>query len=330
MKIILAPMEGVTDVVLRTLLTRVGGYDLCVTEFVRVTDHLLPEHVFYRYCPELHAGGVTPSGVPVHVQLLGGRAETLAANAARLAQMGAPGIDLNFGCPAKTVNRHDGGAALLQYPHRIAELVGAVRSAVPTEIPVTAKMRLGFEDDTLALENLRAVEAAGATWVTVHARTKAEGYRPPARWAALAPLREQVRIPIVANGEIWSEADYHTCRAQSGCESVMLGRGAIAAPDLARRLRGGGERLPWAQVTALFPDFVTLSRPISRSPQHLAARMKQWLKALAIHYPESLHAFEQLKRSKDPDAMLAALLAGSAQVQAGQGRDTATAPSESD
>jgi len=114
MRLMLAPMEGVIDHVMRELLTSLGGVDRCVTEFVRVTDRLLPPRVFRRLCPELDSGGTTASGVPVYLQLLGGQAAVLADNAARAAELGAPGIDLNFGCPAKTVNCSDGGAILLR------------------------------------------------------------------------------------------------------------------------------------------------------------------------------------------------------------------------
>ena len=117
----LAPMEGVVDVYMRDLLTKVGGFDLCVSEFVRVSQHLFPASVFYRYCPELLTGGNTASGVPVHVQIMGGEPAVIAENAAFVAELGAPGIDINFGCPAKTVNRHDAGATLLQWPDRLTK-----------------------------------------------------------------------------------------------------------------------------------------------------------------------------------------------------------------
>ena len=107
MRLYLAPMEGVIDHTMRDLFTRQGGVDRCVTEFVRINNSLLPPRVFYRMCPELRSGGKTPSGTPVHVQLLGGQPEPMADNAARAVELGAPGIDINFGCPAKTVNRSD-------------------------------------------------------------------------------------------------------------------------------------------------------------------------------------------------------------------------------
>ena len=112
-RLFLAPMEGVTDWAMRDLLTEVGGIDQCVTEFLRITDTLMPPSVFEKNCPELKTGSRTRSGTPVFIQLLGGQAEPLAMDAARAVDLGALGIDLNFGCPAPTVNRHDGGATLL-------------------------------------------------------------------------------------------------------------------------------------------------------------------------------------------------------------------------
>ncbi|MEO6321507.1 MAG: tRNA-dihydrouridine synthase, partial [Polaromonas sp.] len=106
MTILLAPIEGLLDFVLRDILTRVGGIDRCVSEFIRITDQLLPERVFTRIVPELLSGGRTLAGVPVRAQLLGSDPVCLAENAARLAELGPAGIDLNFGCPAKIVNRH--------------------------------------------------------------------------------------------------------------------------------------------------------------------------------------------------------------------------------
>ena len=122
MHITLAPMEGVVDHLMRDMLTQIGGYDLCVTEFVRVVDAKLPPRVFYRLCPELHHGGVTPSGVPVKVQLLGQHPQWMAENAVTAVELGSHGVDINFGCPAKTVNKSQGGAVLLQYPDKLYDI----------------------------------------------------------------------------------------------------------------------------------------------------------------------------------------------------------------
>ena len=126
MQLMLAPMEGVIDHTMRELLTSLGGIDRCVTEFVRVTERLLPSRVFQRLCPELANGGCTTFGVPVYIQLLGGQAGVLADNAARAAELGAAGIDLNFGCPAKNVNRSDGGSIILREPQRVHAIAAAV------------------------------------------------------------------------------------------------------------------------------------------------------------------------------------------------------------
>lgn len=133
--LVLAPMEGVADYWLRQILTQVGGYDWCVTEFVRVSGRLLPPSVFYRWCPELKQDAKTLSGTPVHVQLLGSDPACMAENAARAVELGAPAIDLNFGCPAKTVNRHSGGAVILDTPELLYRITHAVRQAVPAHYP---------------------------------------------------------------------------------------------------------------------------------------------------------------------------------------------------
>ncbi len=151
--ILLAPMEGLLDFVLRDILTRVGGIDRCVSEFIRVTGTLLPDRVFTRIVPELDHGGRTPAGVPVRAQLMGSDPVCVAENAAKLAALGPAGIDLNFGCPAKGVNRHRGGAVLLDEPELIAQIVAAVRRAVPRHMPVSAKMRLGYNDSVWNVED---------------------------------------------------------------------------------------------------------------------------------------------------------------------------------
>src|SRR5262252_8269667 len=144
----LAPMDGVTDHVYRDLVTaraRPGALSFAVSEFIRVTDRPIPVSVIQRGCPEIKRGGVTRAGTPVLVQLLGGQAEPLAETARTAVFAGAYGIDLNFGCPAKLVNRHDGGASLLKTPERIEKIVACVRASVPPDRPVSAKVRLGWD-----------------------------------------------------------------------------------------------------------------------------------------------------------------------------------------
>ena len=251
--------------------------------------------------PELDHGGCTPNGTPVRVQLLGHDAACLAENAAVAATLGAPGIDLNFGCPSPTVNRHGAGAILLREPQRLHAIVAAVRRALPPEIPVSAKMRLGVDDTDLALDCARAVEAGGAAELAVHARTRAERFRPPARWEWLARIREAVSIPVIANGDVWLPQDWQRIRAVSGCADVMLGRGLITRPDLARRIRAGEDAppMPWNELLPWLAGYFAQVRAAA-NPRHAPGRLKQWLGMLRGAYPEAEALHRELRSLHDP------------------------------
>jgi tRNA-dihydrouridine synthase C len=305
MVLLLAPMEGLLDATLRDVLTRTGGIDRCVSEFIRVTNTLLPERAFYRVVPELFNGGRTLAGVPVRAQLLGSDPACMADNAARLAGLGGHGVDLNFGCPAKTVNRSRGGAVLLDEPELVGRIVAAVRLAVPQGIPVSAKMRLGFNDDAVAEDCAQAIAEAGADELVIHARTKAHGYRPPAYWERIAQVREAVpvlgRLKLIANGEIWSVADARRCRDISGCDALMIGRGMVSNPGLALEIKSQGG-VHWSQVEPLLALFwQRVSERVER--RHRAGRLKQWLNHLRRNYPEAQAAFDELRISNDPDVV---------------------------
>ena len=179
MNLILAPMQGLLDPVMRRLLTDIGGYSECVTEFVRITHTLHSRATWRRHMPEIDHGCRTHAGIPCTLQLLGSDPDNMAANAQAAVAAGAQKIDLNFGCPAPTVNKHQGGAILLREPERIRQIVSTVRQRLPENIPLTAKMRLGYEDSSRALECAQAIAQGGASSLAVHARTKIEGYRPP-------------------------------------------------------------------------------------------------------------------------------------------------------
>ena len=290
-RLLLAPMEGLADDVLRDVLTGLGGYDGAVTEFVRVSDSLLPHRTFLRVSPELKRGGLARCGTPVAVQLLGSSPERLAENAARLAELQPPAIDLNFGCPAPTVNRHRGGAALLGEPELLHAIVRAVRAAVPADIPLTAKMRLGITGTERTLDCARALAEGGIAQLVVHGRTKVDGYRPPARWEWIAKVREAVPVPVVANGEVWTVEDWRRIRAETGCADVMIGRGAVADPWLARRIRieGMGQADEWPQWADLLPALASFWPQVCAKVEarHAPGRLKQWLGMLARTYPEA-------------------------------------------
>ncbi len=318
-RILLAPMEGLLDHMLRDTLTQIvggnsgegsrSGFDLCVSEFIRITDGLLPSENFYRVVPELKTNSRTPAGVPVRVQLLGSDPVCMAENAAKLASLGAYGIDLNFGCPSKMVNLHRGGAALLKEPELLCRIVDAVRKAVPAQIAVTAKMRLGYDTPNYAVDCAQALSDGGAAEIVVHARTKTDGYKPPAYWEWIATIREAVTIPIVANGEIWSVDDARRCRAITGCTDIMVGRGAVANPALALMIRGErDEPLSWLDMQRLLHHFWrSVERHISARNRN--GRIKQWLHYLSRDYAEAQEQFDIIRRMIDPSEIDRALFA---------------------
>jgi len=301
-RIMLAPMEGVIDAPMRRLLTGMGGYTRCVTEFIRVTNVLLPEKVFLRYCPELETGGLTAHGTPVYTQLLGSQPAVLADNAVRAVQLGAPGVDLNFGCPAKTVNNSKGGSILLRDPAHVGQIVRAVRDAVSADVPVTAKIRLGYDNSESLPEIVDHIQRAGATELAIHARTKFDGYKPPAWWSTVRTVIADGDSNTCINGEIWTVEDSIQARTSSGCTHLMLGRGALAAPDLARRITAAGkgesiESLDWLALTHLVE--AQFARSDCHSPRHIGNRTKQWLAYLKRNYVEATELFSRLRTLHD-------------------------------
>lgn len=308
MRLVLAPMEGLADVHLRRLITAQGGFDWVVSEFLRVVDRLYPASVFYKLCPELLQQGRTESGVPVRVQLLGSDPEAMAANAVRAVELGSYGVDINFGCPSRTVNRRQGGAVMLREPESLYRVVRAVREAVPGDVVVSAKMRLGYEDTSLMLDNAAAVESAGANELTVHARTRVQGYAPPAHWEALGEIRRHLRIPLIANGDICSVEDYHRCVEIAGTPDVMLGRGAVRWPFLANQIRAGETAMPtWSGITPLLQHFW---REVNASHLHKdpVGRMKQWINYLRQSYPEAEALWCLVREEKKVERVDALLL----------------------
>jgi tRNA-dihydrouridine synthase C len=314
---LLAPMEGLTDPLMRQILTQIAAdlgrpYEWSVSEFIRVTQHVLPAHVFYKYVPELHNDAKTASGTPIHIQLLGSEAHLMAENAAYAAELGAPAIDINFGCPAKTVNSHRGGSVLLDEPEVMYDIISAVRQAVPAHIPVSAKIRLGYTD-TNKMDDIRgAIADSGADWLTIHARTKTQGYKPPAYWDKIQAFNS-LKIPVIANGEIWTAEQAHSCMQQAGTSHLMLGRGAITRPDLIAQVDCGldGEMsstptLSWQDLIAHQIKFLEGK---AKTDVVLVGRYKQWLGMLTKGYSEAQTLWDQIKREKNKAVIITALRA---------------------
>ncbi|WP_201617800.1 tRNA dihydrouridine synthase [Psychrobacter urativorans] len=312
---LLAPMEGLSDPLMRQILTQIAcdlgrPYDWSVSEFIRVTQHLLPAPVFYKYVPELHNDTKTASGTPIHIQLLGSDAQLMAENAAYACELGAPAIDINFGCPAKSVNNHRGGSVLLDEPEVLFEIISAVRQAVPADIPVSAKIRLGYTDTSRINEIRQAIADSGADWLTIHARTKTQGYKPPAYWDKIQSFNT-LDIPIIANGEIWTAEQAQGCIQQAGTSHLMLGRGAVTRPDLIAQVDSNNENPADSATTlswqALIPHQIKFLEGQAKNDLVLIGRYKQWLGMLTKGYSEAQTLWNSIKREKNKAAIINAL-----------------------
>ncbi|WP_367165324.1 tRNA dihydrouridine(16) synthase DusC [Kosakonia cowanii] len=307
MRVLLAPMEGVLDSLVRELLTDVNDYDLCITEFLRVVDQLLPVKSFHKICPELQRQSRTSSGTLVRVQLLGQYPQWLAENAARAVELGSWGVDLNCGCPSKLVNGSGGGATLLKDPELIYRGAKAMREAVPSHLPVTVKIRLGWENSARQFEIADAVQQAGASELTVHGRTKEDGYKAERiNWQAIGEIRQRLSIPVIANGEIWDWQSAQACMAATGCDAVMIGRGALNVPNLSRVVKYNEPRMPWPEVVALLAKYSRLEKQGDTGLYHVA-RIKQWLGYLRKEYAEAGDLFAEIRTYKTSQDIAAAI-----------------------
>lgn len=302
-KVILAPMQGVLDPFVRNLLTSVNEYDLCISEFVRVVDQKLPKKAFYRLAPELYQGGLTDSGTPVRVQILGQHPEWLAENAALAIELGSHGVDLNCGCPSKTVNGSNGGASLLKDPDLIYRATKAMREAVPNEQIVSVKVRLGWDSAEQCFEIADAVQQGGANEIIVHGRTKSDGYRAERiNWQAIGEIQKRLTIPVTANGEIWDFESAKNCQKTTACHTLMIGRGALNTPNLSKVVKYNEPKMAWSEVLQLLFKYVQMENQFDTGFYHIA-RIKQWLRYLYKEYPQAVELFEILKTEHGYDGL---------------------------
>lgn len=268
---LLAPMEGVTESCFRDLVLErnppqaLGG---AFTEFARVIEEPLSERQIRRQLgPQLHVA-------PVGLQLMGQRDDALAESARMAEGIGLPLVDLNFGCPAKGALRGCAGAALLDDPRRVERIVAACVRAVRS-MPITAKIRSGGADDSKLEQIAAAVEAGGARLLTVHCRTRDEGYRGAGDWTRLRRAVAAVSIPVCGNGGIESHADIRRMIAETGCAYVMVGRAALADPWIFT-----GRKVSRAEAARFLLDYARLlSERDGASPIKVLGRLKQLIRS---------------------------------------------------
>lgn len=227
--LILAPMEGVGDRCFRKAMASVGGFDEAVTDFLRVPSNAHVKSLAFRY----HTEEITP--IPLAAQIMGSNPNLMAAMAWELEKRGAQRIDLNCGCPSNKVKRSGAGSKLLKDPNLLHENAKAIVKAV--SIPVTVKMRSGYKDNSLFKENLFAAEESGISYLTLHPRTKVDGYRGVANWDLIAEAKLLLRIPVVGNGDILTVTDALKMLSYTQCDALMIGRGSLINPFIFHQIR---------------------------------------------------------------------------------------------
>ena len=229
MKLILAPMEGVGDKTFRKAMASVGGFDEAVMDFLSVPKTAHVKSLAKKY----QADEMNP--IPMAAQLMGSVPELMADMAKEVERRGAKRIDLNCGCPSNTVTGNGAGSSLLKNPNLLHTIAKAMCKAV--SVPVTLKMRSGYENTTLFKENLKAAEESGIAFLTLHPRTKIDGYGPPAKWELIAEAKSILKIPVVGNGDILTVQDALNMIKQTNCDALMIGRGSIINPFIFQQIK---------------------------------------------------------------------------------------------
>lgn len=295
--LLLAPMEGVGDRSFRKAMASIGGFDEAVTEFIRVPCNAHVASLARQYCRgELGT-------LPLAAQLMGSDPSLMAAMAHEVAERGAPRIDLNCGCPSNTVTGKGAGSSLLKDPELLHSIAKAMVSAV--SVPVTVKMRSGFEDTSLFQENLLAAQESGIKFLTLHPRTKVEGYGPPANWDLIAAAKDILKIPIVGNGDILKTDDALKMLQVTGCDALMIGRGSVINPFIFHQLRAhfaGKEYAPcWGDLVRYF-DVYMASIPPEMPVKGRLNKMKQLMSFLFKGNSALLEMRHGMLSSTPPDA----------------------------
>lgn len=249
----LAPMEGVGDRCFRKAMASLGGFDEAVTDFIRV-----PSNAHVQSLAKVYQSDETHP-IPLAAQIMGSDPILMAAMAVEIESRGAPRIDLNCGCPSNTVTGRGAGSSLLKDPSFLYEVAKAIVSAV--KIPVSIKMRSGYADTSLFRENLLAAQESGAVFITLHPRTKIDGYTPPARWDLIAEAKEVLSIPVVGNGDILAVEDALKMLRTTRCDALMVGRGAVTDPFIFHRIRAsfaGKDYFPeWSSMKRYFEVYLS-------------------------------------------------------------------------
>jgi tRNA-dihydrouridine synthase C len=299
--LILAPLQGVGDRIFHKAIASVGGFNEAVTDFLRVPLNAHVKSLARSYCSD----GIAP--IPLAAQIMGSDPQLMAAMANELEKRGAPRIDFNCGCPSNTVTGRGAGSTLLKNPDLLHANAKAIVQSV--SIPVTLKMRAGYKDTSLFKENLFAAQESGISYLTLHPRTKVDGYKAPANWDLIAEAKNLLRIPIVGNGDIFSVADALRMLSHTKCDALMIGRGSLVNPFIFHQIRSHFAKKIYEVSTENIYQFIHIYLqhiPAKMPKKTKINKMKQLMSFLFQSSPQLLSRRQAMltKAARDLDSFL--------------------------
>ena len=239
--LVMAPMAGITSLPFRRMIKKLGA-GLVTTEMISA------EGITRRSERSLNFLKTHPSERPLAVQIFGSNRQVMARAAQMVVEAGADIVDINMGCPVKKVAKTGSGAALMKDARKVAGIVSAVRLACP--VPLTIKVRAGWSPaEPTVCEIARIIEDCGADAITVHPRFATDGYAVPADWEWIGRVKEQLTIPVIGNGDVTKPSQALDLKQRTGCDGVMLGRGAVGNPWLFTQVMQLEQGLPISEPT---------------------------------------------------------------------------------
>ncbi len=289
-------MEGVGDRCFRKAMASIGGFNEAVRDFLRVPRNA---HIKSLACAYV-ADELNP--IPLAAQIMGSDLDLMAEMAREIESRGAPRIDLNCGCPSNTVTGRGAGSSLLKEPDFLHQVAKAIVKSV--SIPVTVKMRSGFEDTSLFRENLLAAQESGIKYLTLHPRTKLDGYGPPAKWDLIAEAKALLHIPVVGNGDILTVEHAAAMLRTTGCDALMIGRGSIINPFIFHEIQasfsGIAFKPEWEALVRYFEVYLE-EFPLDMPLRTKVNKLKQLFSFLFKANPELLKRRDAILTSACPD-----------------------------
>ena len=301
---VLAPMEGVTNFVIRNALSELGGIGMLCTEFVRVSSHAVKPKTVREAVQKTEC-------VPLSVQVMGNDATLMAESAELMEKAGADIVDINLGCPTKNAVKGNVGSAMLKDPELLYNVLSSMRLKVKGWL--SAKIRAGFDENKHVSHIAKTVEATGADFIAVHPRRRKDFYDGVADWRIIGHLKDILKIPVIGNGDVWYPQDALNMVKQTNCDAVMIGRGALRNPWIFKQiscLKAGEEYRP--STEELIDFFTKLRQSFTyafEGREHATlARMKELVKYFSRIFPDGVEFRTKILRTQNIEDFMSMLL----------------------